>query len=168
MAAHLIKKYANRKLYDTTSKHYVTLETVARLVQDGHDIRVVDQPTGSDITSMVLNQILFDRGPGRRSGLPDAVLVDLVKERGEQLMGMFRSSLTLPRELGQRAADGIERGAQSLDDAISTGMRNLNIASADDMEDLRQQIQDLRQQVAMLHTEVSGRSQSSWQRAGSR
>ena len=54
----LIKRYPNRKLYDTTTKRYVTLKELARLVQNGETIKVVDFRNGQDITSKVLAQVL--------------------------------------------------------------------------------------------------------------
>ena len=63
---HLIKKYANRKLYDTRTSSYVTLEDLARLVRDGHEIKVVDRQTGQDLTQVTLSQIVLSeekRGP---------------------------------------------------------------------------------------------------------
>src|SRR5256714_13552788 len=56
---HLIKKYANRKLYDTQTSRYITLEGISRLVRDGHDIEVVDRDSGRDLTPLVLSQIVM-------------------------------------------------------------------------------------------------------------
>src|SRR6267143_3555514 len=65
---HLIKKYANRKLYDTRTSSYITLDGIAQLVREGHDIRVVDRDNGNDLTQLTLSQIVLEeekRGPGR-------------------------------------------------------------------------------------------------------
>ncbi len=56
----VIKRYSNRKLYDTHDSHYVTLEQVAALVRQGEEIRVVDKSTDRDLTSATLAQILFE------------------------------------------------------------------------------------------------------------
>src|SRR5512135_361111 len=56
----LIKRYANRKLYDTEAKRYVTLEDLAGFVRQGEDVRVVDHATGEDLTSQTLFQIIFE------------------------------------------------------------------------------------------------------------
>src|ERR1700730_16674464 len=56
---HLIKKYANRKLYDTRTSSYITLEGIAGLVRDGHEIKVVDRETGQDLTQVTLSQIVL-------------------------------------------------------------------------------------------------------------
>lgn len=55
-----IKRYSNRKLYDTGDRHYVTLMDVARFVRAGQDIKVTDYVTGSDLTAQTLAQIIFE------------------------------------------------------------------------------------------------------------
>src|SRR6266700_8259575 len=95
---HLIKKYANRKLYDTRTSRYVTLDAIAELVRDGHDIRVVDRDTGHDITQVVLSQIVLTeekRGPQR---LVDAG-TDVIHERGQALLDYVRKTLNVPGDL---------------------------------------------------------------------
>src|SRR5713101_8253450 len=65
---HLIKKYANRKLYDTQTSRYITLEGIAELVRDGEEIHVVDRDTGQDLTQVILSQIVLSaekRAPAR-------------------------------------------------------------------------------------------------------
>ena len=56
---HLIKKYANRKLYDTRTSRYITLDGIAELVRAGHEIEVVDRDDGSDLTQVTLSQIVL-------------------------------------------------------------------------------------------------------------
>ena len=68
--ARLIKRYANRKLYDTHDKRYVTLEQIAQLVRDGEDIKVIDNESTKDLTSVTLSQILVEQERKREGGLP--------------------------------------------------------------------------------------------------
>lgn len=75
----LIKRYSNRKLYDTEAKRYVTLEDLAALICDGQDIQVRDKGTGEDWTAITLTQILFDMEKKQGGCLPKAVLTDLIK-----------------------------------------------------------------------------------------
>src|SRR5229473_2448354 len=89
---HLIKKYANRKLYDTRTSRYVTLDGIAQLVRDGHDIRVVDRDSGQDLTQVILSQIVLTeekRGPKR---LVDAG-ADALHDRGQALLDYVRRTL---------------------------------------------------------------------------
>jgi polyhydroxyalkanoate synthesis repressor PhaR len=118
-----IKKYANRKFYDTEDKRYVSLSDIASLVRAGEDVQVLDNQTGDDITGLVLSQIL--REQEREGGLlPRALLTALVRRgsgRLEHLRGSLHSSLraleTLEDDLDQRIETLAERGVISLAEA---------------------------------------------------
>ena len=119
----LIKKYANRKFYDTGGKRYVSLDGIASLVCEGQDVQVVDNHTGDDITGLVLSQIL--REQERHGGLlPRGLLTALVR-RGtgglEHLRGSLQSSLqalqTLEDDIEDRINALAERGEISLAEA---------------------------------------------------
>ena len=74
---HLIKKYANRKLYDTNTSRYITLNGISELVREGYDIEVVDRDTGADLTPLILSQIVLGeekRGRARANGETNGVL----------------------------------------------------------------------------------------------
>jgi len=154
LETHVIKKYSNRKLYDTYTRRYVTLDVIADLLRDGHEVRVVDRNTGEDITAVTLSQILLDMERHRRGPLPEPILVDLVKERGEQLLGLVRSSLSLPRGIRNRAAGSIDRTAEKLeartDDVLTLGLHNLNIATVEDMQRLERKVEELADRVDEL------------------
>jgi len=85
----LIKRYANRKLYNTDTSRYITLKGIAELIENGEEVRVVDNETGEDITSIALSQILVDneRSKGAVSG---SVLTELISRGGDVLYGALR------------------------------------------------------------------------------
>lgn len=119
----LIKKYPNRKFYDTEEKRYVSLDDIASLVRAGEDIQVVENESGEDITTLVLSQILREQGK-KGQVLPQSLLTALIR-RGtaslEQLSNYFRSSvealLALDQELQDSINDLAERGEISLAEA---------------------------------------------------
>ena len=80
-----IKKYANRRLYDTESSCYVTLEHLARMVRDGRDFEVLDAKTGEDITHQVLTQIIVEEGS---TMLPVNFLRQLISLYGNSMQGL--------------------------------------------------------------------------------
>jgi polyhydroxyalkanoate synthesis repressor PhaR len=87
-----IKKYANRKLYHTNRKQYITLEGIAELIQAGEQVQVLNNETGEDITTPVLSQVVVQaRG---RSRLPMHVLTGLIQAGGDTLTGVRRTLLT--------------------------------------------------------------------------
>lgn len=87
--ATVIKKYANRRLYNTATSTYVTLEDLARMVKDGTDFIVYDAKTGEDITRSVLTQIIFEEeNKGDNNLLPINFLRQLIRFYGDSMQGM--------------------------------------------------------------------------------
>ena len=74
----VIKKYANRRLYDTSSSRYINLEDIAALVRNGKDVQVVDASTGEDLTRVTLTQIIVEDAKDQPSGLPLELLRQLI------------------------------------------------------------------------------------------
>jgi polyhydroxyalkanoate synthesis repressor PhaR len=75
----IIRKYANRRLYDTASRKYVNLDDIAAQVRQGADVRVVDAKTGEDLTRIVLTQIILEDAKGQPTGLPLELLRQLIQ-----------------------------------------------------------------------------------------
>jgi polyhydroxyalkanoate synthesis repressor PhaR len=87
-----IKKYANRKLYHTNRKRYITLDGIGRLVQAGEHVQVIDNETGEDITGSILAQVVLQTR-GRNGGggpLPATVLTGLIQFSGDTLTSLRR------------------------------------------------------------------------------
>lgn len=86
----VIKKYANRRLYNTATSTYVTLDDLALMVKDGQNFQVVDAKTSEDITRQVLTQIIFEEENkgGAQSLLPVNFLRQLIKFYGDQMQGV--------------------------------------------------------------------------------
>ena len=78
MQQKVIKKYGNRRLYDTSGSRYINLEEVAALVRKGADVQVVDAKTGQDLTRSVLTQIIMDEAKVQPAGLPLELLRQLI------------------------------------------------------------------------------------------
>lgn len=77
--AYVIKRYSNRKLYDTHESRYVTLEEIEEMIRAGKEIAVVDAATGEDLTSVTLTQIILENERTHRTALPAAFLHQLIK-----------------------------------------------------------------------------------------
>lgn len=78
----MIKRYPNRKLYDTEAGRYITLEEVAALICDGHEVRVVDHVSGEDLTALTLAQVVLEQARRRAEDLPLSVLTGLIRAAG--------------------------------------------------------------------------------------
>lgn len=91
----VIKKYANRRLYNTASSAYVTLEDLARMVRDGVDFVVYDAKTNEDLTRQILTQIIFEEESRGGALLPVQFLRQLIGFYGGQMQGVLPSYLEM-------------------------------------------------------------------------
>jgi polyhydroxyalkanoate synthesis repressor PhaR len=111
-----IKKYANRRLYDTESSAYITLDRLAQMVRDGREFEVVDAKTGDDITRQVLTQIIVDEeARGGTTMLP----INFLK----QLIGLYGNSMQnfVPQYL-EAAMDAFQRNQSAVKDAFGANV----------------------------------------------
>jgi len=161
---HLIKKYANRKLYDTETSRYITLDGIADLVRDGHAIQVVDRDTGQDLTQVILSQIVLEeekRGPAR---LMDAG-ADAIHDRGQALLDYVRKTLNVPGDL----VNQVERRRGDLDamvdEAIERALRRLRIPSRRDIDRMNERIDKLTAELKRLNGSGPAKSGSRKRRA---
>jgi polyhydroxyalkanoate synthesis repressor PhaR len=84
-----IKKYANRRLYNTSSSSYITLDDLARMTRDGVDFQVLDAKTGGDITHAILTQIIMEEEAHGEQMLPVSFLRQLISMYGNSMQAMM-------------------------------------------------------------------------------
>ena len=110
----VIKKYANRRLYDTESSSYITLERLAEMVRQKREFKVVDAKTGDDITRQVLTQIIVDEEARGATMLPISFL--------KQLIGLYGNSMqTFVPQYLEAAMDAFQRNQSAMRDAFGGG-----------------------------------------------
>lgn len=90
----VIKKYANRRLYDTQTSAYITLEDLCDRVKQGSDFVVLDAKTGQDLTRQVLTQIIFEQETKGLQMLPTGFLRDVIRLYDHQMQDVLQSYLT--------------------------------------------------------------------------
>lgn len=95
----VIKRYASRRLYNTDTSEYVTLEEIAALVRQGKDIQITDSKTGDDLTRQFLLQIITEQETGSESVLPLNVLMDVVRSYNDQTSSVVPDFLAKSFEL---------------------------------------------------------------------
>ncbi len=138
--ARLIKRYENRKLYDTEASAYVSLADIATLVRRGETVEVVDKATGKDLTTQILTQIILEEGKRGQSAISSEMLHDLVR----------RSNAMID--------SGIEQIKHSVDDLVQSSFGRVNKlfqgAKATDLAQLRDQLGHLE---TLLTSVLAGR-----------
>ncbi len=102
----VIKRYANRKLYDTQHSRYVTLDQIAEMIRGGDDVKIVDNKSKEDLTSVTLAQIIFEEEKRQKSFLPLQAMRNIIQSGGEsitQLVHQAKGRVT--QMLGQKRED---------------------------------------------------------------
>jgi polyhydroxyalkanoate synthesis repressor PhaR len=107
----LIKRYANRKMYDSHSSRYVTLDGVAELVRAGQDLRIIDNDTGEDLTALTLAQIIFEEQKKEKPPVGVPVLRRIIQQGGAALHEIMTS---------------VDRGREALEELAQRGMQQLS------------------------------------------
>lgn len=180
----VIKRYTNRKLYDTVESRYVTLDEIAEMVKQGVEVKIVDNRTKEDLTSVTLAQIVFEEEK-KKNQMPLSVLREIIRQPGERLNDFIstqvsprvdaikheagqRISTLLGREpsegeltpaaLTQQAQKVFETWQQRVDERVKTAVENVvgNLpALGRDLSTLVQRIEQLEQKIAQLEQQQS-------------
>lgn len=108
----VIKRYANRKLYDSTAKRYVTLEELAELVKNGQEVQIIDNKTSADITSVVLSKVLSevisDNAKNGDGQVNASVLREIIQKRSDAVVDYVKQGI----EASVRTVKGVEQQIQ--------------------------------------------------------
>ena len=89
----VIKRYGNRRLYNTETKSYVNYQDLAKIVRDGNDIQVIDSTTKEDVTKAVLIQVILEEEKNNKTVLPTEFLFQLLRSREESMQDFFKNHL---------------------------------------------------------------------------
>ncbi len=115
----LIKRYANRKMYDTQASRYVTLDAVADLVRAGEDLRIVDNDSGEDLTALIFAQIIFEEEK-RKNGLLELPVLRWIIQRGgatvQEILHRVdrgREAIVNVRELAEKGMKQLLQGSEA-------------------------------------------------------
>ncbi len=109
----VIKRYPNRKLYNTDTKSYITLDGIAELIRSGQEVQVIDHTSEDDLTTLTLSQIIFEQEKKQSGTLPKSVLTGLI-QAGNESFEAFKRTLTAPFELLTPVEQEIEKRINAL------------------------------------------------------
>ncbi len=113
----IIKRYANRKLYDTERSSYVTLEDIAVMIKAGEEVQVVDNKSGEDLTSVTLAQIIFE-AEKKKSAMPLSLLRTLIRDGGDVIGEFAREQVEKVQSQTQVIRDRAEKLRTELEDRV--------------------------------------------------
>ncbi len=167
MATLVIRKYSNRRLYDTSSSRYVNLEDIAAAIRNGAEVQVLDAKTGQDLTRVVLTQIIVEDAREQPAGLPLELLRQLIlasdRVRQEFMSWYLKSAF----DAYHKVQNAIQSGFSEVQSAALSPlelMKRLVQPPPADKPAPNREVQRLRRRVA----ELEARLQSPKRRSGGR
>jgi polyhydroxyalkanoate synthesis repressor PhaR len=104
----VIKRYSNRKLYDTKDSRYVTLLQIAEMVRAGEEVQIIDNNTKDDLTEITLAQIIYEEQKAHSRNVPLQTLKELIHQRTEKVLGDLRES-----PLGRLIPGAVKPGSEA-------------------------------------------------------
>jgi len=148
----IIKRYPNRKLYNTNEKKYVTLDGIAQLILDGQEVQILDHATGEDLTTVTLTQIIFEQEKKEGGFLPRSVLTGLIQSGGQTLSSLRRTlanplnlkvhvDMEIKKRLENLAASGELSDTESQD--LATKLTSLGARDHESGYPSEQELEDL-------------------------
>jgi polyhydroxyalkanoate synthesis repressor PhaR len=162
-----IKKYANRRLYDTESSAYITLDRLALMIREGREFEVVDAKTGEDITRHVLTQIIVDEEARGSTMLPVNFLRQLIGLYGNSMQGMVPQYLEAAMEAfdrnqnvmrdtfgGNALADLAKKNMAMFGEASRTLTGTAKTKATADKQMRDDEVEQLRAELAALQAKV--------------
>ena len=160
----IIKKYANRKLYHTNQKQYITLDGIAKLVQEGEQVQVLDNETSDDITASILAQVVLQSRGRSTPPIPTHLLTGLIQLGGDTLSNLRRQLLAslggadlIDAEIERRIAHLVDEGAASADEARHWRQlllrQEFNVAADNELAEHAAEVPN-RNDVVRLHSQV--------------
>jgi polyhydroxyalkanoate synthesis repressor PhaR len=159
----LIRKYSDRRLYDTSSSRYVKLKDIARMVRDGIDVRVVDARSGKDLTHVVLTQIIVEDAREREIALPLQLLTQLVRASDKATHDFLSWYLNGTLDLYKKAQDTVQTRLSDAKNAVSSPlefMRNLLSAQSPPSASHAGEVEELRRRVEELQSRLTKHDQT--------
>tara|TARA_B110000977_G_scaffold196056_1_gene275668 strand:+ start:313 stop:783 length:471 start_codon:yes stop_codon:yes gene_type:complete len=131
----IIRKYANRRLYDTSTSKYVTINNLAKMVKDGIDFRVIDVTSGQDLTRFSLVQIILEIESDGHEMLPIPVLRQLIQFYGDRMEPILSRYL-------ERTMNAFLSHQGHIEDALGASLENIRSGAKDNNPDNLQLIRD--------------------------
>lgn len=170
----IIKRYPNRKLYDTEAKSYVTLDQITQMIRDGIEVQVLDHESGEDLTNLTFTQIILEQEKKSAAGfVPRAILTGLIRTGEDTLDHVRRSLPAWPASrdvaLEEQAGAALEQGRQMiealqallrLDNRVDDLLHLLNLPTQRDVRQLQARLDELNARLEEVLDETHSHPQT--------
>jgi len=145
----IIKRYANRRLYDTHSSQYVNLGKIGQMVKDGYRLQVIDTKTNKDITKTILTQIILDNEKEQKSGVPLELLFGLVKRGGSSYMGVMEDIFSIGPKAYDKTIEKVKSTLKQKPEKPSKAQKTSSASTQDEIRELKNRLAEVE---AMLNS----------------
>jgi polyhydroxyalkanoate synthesis repressor PhaR len=158
----LIKKYGNRRLYDTTGSRYVNLDDIAALIREGKDVKVVDAKAGRDLTRVTLTQIITEDAKEKPTGLPLELLRQLIvasdEVRQEFVMWYLKSAFDTYQKVQDAVQSRLGEVQAAILSPVETMKKFLSATASEATATRESELERLRKRVAELEERLEGKA----------
>jgi len=155
----VIKKYENRRLYDTAGSRYVNLDDIAALIREGKPVQVVDAKTGEDLTRVILTQIITEDARDKPTGLPLELLRQLIVASDQASQEFIMWYLKSAFETYEKVQDAVQSRLSEMQSAITSPVdmmkKFLGVKAGQSAESEAAELQVLREKILELEKRLA-------------
>lgn len=153
----IIKRYQNRKLYDTQNSVYVTLDDIGQIIRRGDDVRIIDNRNKEDLTGITLTQIIFEEEKRKKSLLPLTTLKNVIRNGGGVIRGLVSTATDSVQSTLHSAREGVETIRDKLEEAFllkDGSSLDKQIKDEVSVASLQNEVRKLRQKILYLEKKL--------------
>jgi polyhydroxyalkanoate synthesis repressor PhaR len=164
----VIRKYANRRLYDTSGSRYINLEDIAALIRNGTEVQVIDAKTGQDLTRVTLTQVILEDAKEQPSGVPLELLRQLIVASDTVRREFMKSAFDTYSKMQDALQSGfseVRSAALSPLGAVSNMMQGITSSGE---RDEASEVEELRQRLAEVESRLGKPKRRAKRRAAKR
>lgn len=161
MEPRLIKRYSNRKLYDTLASRYVKLDDILKMVMDGEDVKIIDNNSGRDLSGITMAQILFEELKKKKGFVSFSALKNLLRLSGGSISELFENLFSPESPLlaeikgkGRKKLDEIYAWLDKKIEITLPGLAQIT-SMKDDFRELKEKVESLEKELSKLKKEVT-------------
>jgi len=165
----IIKRYSNRKLYDTKDSRYVTLLQIAEMVRAGEEVQIIDNNTKDDLTEVTLAQIIYEEQKSHSRNVPLQTLKDLIHSRTERVLadlregpigrlipgGKAEEKVEVPKDAKPTLVDQAKEKLEEVQHQLDERVRAI-VTSFRPFQQLQQEVRRLNERIEELERKLKG------------
>lgn len=147
----VVKRYTNRKLYDTQESRYVTLDEIAAMIKSGEEVQIIDNRSGKDLTDVTMAQILYEEQKKQHSQMPLGLLKEIIRSRGGIVTDFIQRRVAQPvqslKDEAEKKVDELVRRSESTMEETAKSVKDFFQNTQKAVDDIQKKLDDRIQSV---------------------